>query len=90
MNEQVVELLSKLGRQLEEERSGFPPTAIAARATSEQMQRSLEQFAAGKHEVPELMAQVNGVFMVLCRALAQMEGRIEELERRVSGPEGRG
>lgn len=88
MNEQVVELLAKLGRQVQEERDGFPPSAIAAHATSIQMQRSIEQFAAGHHGVAELMAQVNGVFLVLCRGLAQMEGRIEELERRISGQEG--
>lgn len=88
MDERVVDLLAKFGRQVSEARDQYPPTAVAARATSTQLQRSIEQFAAGEHDVPDLLVQVNGVFLVLCNALAQMEGRIEELERRATGGTG--
>ncbi|WP_312715521.1 hypothetical protein [Corynebacterium flavescens] len=80
MDEHMVNLLTKLGKEQEEQRAKYGNAAPAAHFLSIRTQSALEEFVAGEHDLQNLFVEMVRIQFDTCYALSVIEKKLDNLE----------
>lgn len=82
MDENLVNLLAKLGKEQEDQREKYGPDAVVAQFLNIRTQESIERFISGEHDMKNLFFEMVRIQYDTCYALSKIEERIAALENR--------